>query len=235
MAQAKTAGIIGGISPESTVEYYRLIVQGYRARTGDGSYPRVLINSIDMTAMLGMVRGGRTGDLTAYLASAVKELASAGADFAAFASNTPHIVFDEVSSVSTIPLVSIVEAACAEVSAGGIGRVALMGTGFTMGGDFYQRVFSGAGITIALPLEHERKYIDNSIFSELVAGSFREETRMALEKIAQRMVRDDAVRGIILGCTELPLILKDENAVGVPFFDTTRIHVRRIIECMAAA
>ena len=130
------AGIIGGIAPESTIDYYRRLIAAYRARANDGSYPAIVVNSINLTKMLGLAANNRPA-LVSYLVDEVERLARAGAAFGAFASNTPHIVFDEVQRGATIPLLSIVHAARDGAVARGLRRVALLGTRFTMGGTFY--------------------------------------------------------------------------------------------------
>jgi aspartate racemase len=132
----KVAGIIGGIAPESTIEYYRLIVAAYRERLGDGSYPALLINSIDMRKMLGLIAAQALSALTEYLLREIDKLARAGAEFGLLASNTPHVVFAELQQRAPLPLLSLVEAACVATQALGLKRVGLIGTRFTMQGNF---------------------------------------------------------------------------------------------------
>jgi aspartate racemase len=226
-------GVIGGIGPESTIEYYRLLVSSHLKRVGDGSYPQVLINSIDMKKMLDLIAAGRLDEVAGYLAAEVDRLSAAGADFALMASNTPHIVFDRVRRASSLPLVSIVEAACEETLDRGLGRVGLFGTRFTMEGGFYPEVFSARGIEVVVPGEADREYIHGKYMEELVKGVFREETRRGLLEIAGGMAKRERIEGLILGGTELPLILKEGDDGEVPFLDTTRIHVERALERLA--
>ena len=222
-------GIIGGIGPESTIEYYRLIVASHLERAGDGSYPRILINSIDMKKMLDLIGEHRLDEVTDYLAAEVERLSAAGADFALLASNTPHIVFDRIREAASLPLISIVEAACEEALSRGLERVGLFGTRFTMQGGFYQEVFSARGLEVVVPGEADQAYIHEKYMAELVRGIFREETRNGLLEIARGMVERERIEGLILGGTELPLILKEDDAVEVPFLDTTRIHVESVM------
>lgn len=222
-------GIIGGIGPESTIEYYRLIVASHLERAGDGSYPRILINSIDMKKMLDLIGDHRLDEVTDYLAAEVERLSAAGADFALLASNTPHIVFDRIREAASLPLISIVEAACEEALSRGLERVGLFGTRFTMQGGFYQEVFSARGLEVVVPGEADQAYIHEKYMDELVRGIFREETRNGLLEIARGMVERERIEGLILGGTELPLILKEDDAVEVPFLDTTRIHVESVM------
>ncbi|HEX8773357.1 MAG TPA: amino acid racemase [Pyrinomonadaceae bacterium] len=225
----KTAGIIGGIAPESTIEYYRFIVASYREQRSDGSYPSIIINSIDMTKMLGLIEAGELAGVTEYLAGEIQRLERAGADFGLMASNTPHIVFDQVRRRSGIPLLSIVEATCEEAKALGLKRLGLFGTRFTMRGGFYAEVFSRAGMTIVLPDEDEQAYIHDRYMSELVKGRFLPETRERLLAIAAGLKTRAEIDGLILGGTELPLILRDAVNPGMPLLDTTRIHVQCVV------
>ena len=225
----KTVGIIGGIAPESTIEYYRLIIKSYREQKQDGSYPSILINSIDLKKMLDLVAADALAEVAAYLNSEVKKLARAGADFGLLASNTPHIVFDEIRCQSPIPLISIVEATCEAARTLKLKRIGLFGTRFTMQGRFYPDVFSKEGITVVLPNEDEQAYIHDKYLGELVNGIFLPETRERLLRIVDRLREREGIDGLILGGTELPLILRDVTECGIPFLDTTRIHVRRVV------
>jgi aspartate racemase len=167
--------------------------------------------------------------VTAYLLEAIEKLARAGADFAVLASNTPHLVFDELRERSALPLISIVEAACAEAETLGLERVGLFGTRFTMQGHFYPDVFSRAGIALVVPDEAEQNYIHTRYMDELVNGIFLPETKERLLEIVDQLKERSRVQGIILGGTELPLILRDAEHNGILFLDTTRIHVKRIV------
>ena len=225
----KTVGIIGGIGPESTVEYYRLIIAGYRQRLPDGSYPKIIVNSIDLNRYIGWANADQWNLFTDNLAPEIEKLARAGVDFAVMASNTPHIVFDELRRRSPIPLVSIVETACEKVQQLNLKTVGLFGTRFTMRGNFYQSVFSRAGIRLALPDEESQNYIHEKYMGELLKNVFLPETHSGLLKIVDRLIDAEQIEALILGGTELPLILRESGYKGVPFLDTTRIHVDRIV------
>ena len=225
----KTAGIIGGIGPESTVQYYREIIAAYRERLPDGSAPSIIINSIDLHKMLGLVSDGRLEEVAGYLAGEVQRLAQAGADFGVLAANTPHIVFDEISRRSSIPLISIVQVTADAATRMGLRRLGLFGTSFTMRSRFYPDVLSREGITVVLPGPEAQAYIHDKYMSELVKGIFLPQTRERLLAIARELVETDAIEGLVLGGTELPLILPDANVNGVPILDTTRIHVEAIV------
>lgn len=230
----KTLGIVGGIGPESTIAYYRHIVAAYRARTADGSFPPVIINSIDMTRMLGMIGANQMTEVTKYLAGEVNRLARAGAEVGLLAANTPHIVFDEVRQRAHIPMISIVEAAADFARGKGLTRLALFGTRFTMQGRFYPDAFARRGIELRLPSGPDQDYIQDKYMHELVHGRYPDETRRGLLAILDRLIDEQQVQGLILGGTELPLILNGEDHRGVPFLDTTRIHAERAVKSMLA-
>lgn len=225
----KTVGIIGGIGPESTVEYYRLIISSYRERKQDGSYPPIIINSIDLKKMLDLVAANKLPEVTEYLLEEVRKLHRAGADFAALAVNTPHAVFDDLRHQSPLPLVSIVEATCQAAEAQGLKRVGLFGTRFTMQGRFYADVLGRAAINLVAPAPAEQDYIHDKYMNELVNGVFLPETRESLLAIAERLKAQEGIEGLILGGTELPLILREVKGAGIPFLDTTRLHVEQIV------
>lgn len=228
----KTVGLIGGIGPESTVEYYRFIIEAYRPLTDDGSYPSIIINSVNLTKLIALVTTNQLEKLTDELVSEVEKLAKAGAGFAAFASNTPHIVFDAVQSRSRIPLLSIVEATCKKVQQLGFTRVGLFGTRFTMQGRFYPEVFSLRGIDLIMPNEEDQAYIHEKYMSELLNNIFLPETRDRMIEIANNLKEQHAIEGLILGGTELPLLLRDAELARMTLLDTTRIHVDAIVSEM---
>ena len=224
----KTLGIIGGLGPESTVDYYRLIIAAYRQQKQDGSYPAIIINSIDLQKVRDLVTANALAELTECLVAEVQRLARAGADFGLFAANTPHIVFDDVRRQSPIPLLSIVEATCEAAKALGLKKLGLLGTRFTMQGRFFPDVFSEAAITLAVPTEDEQAYVHDKYMGELVNGIFRAETRERLLQIIDRLKQREGIEGVILGGTELPLLLRDASH-DIPFLDTTEIHVRAAV------
>ena len=226
----KTVGIIGGIGPESTVEYYRFIIEGYRERQPDGSYPSIIINSIDLSKLVRWMNAGELEAVANYLVAEIEKLARAGVDFVALASNTPHIVFDQVQARVPLPMISIVEATRDKAREINLKRPALFGTRFTMQANFYPKVFAAAGIDIIRPNETERAFIHEKYMGELLNNIFLPETRQRLIAIVNEMKGREGIDGLILGGTELPLILRDATIEGVPFLDTTRIHVARIVE-----
>lgn len=225
----KTLGIVGGIGPESTIEYYRSIIAAYRQQKPDGSYPSILINSIDVTKMLGLIGADQLAEVTEYLADAVRTLAKAGADFGLLAANTPHIVFDDIQRDSPIPLISIVEAACDTAQTLGLKKVGIFGTRFTVQKEFYPDVFSKVGIALVAPELDDQEYIHDKYMNELLNGIILSETRDRLLMIVDRMIDQQGIDGLILGGTELSLILKEEKYNEIPILDTTKIHVKYAI------
>src|SRR6184192_2017323 len=220
----KTLGIIGGLGPESTVDYYQRIIALYLERTGDGSYPEFIINSVDLKKGLDFMAANNLAGMADYLVEEVGKLARAGATFGLISANTPHVVFEEVAAKSAIPLISIVDATCAASKARKLKRLALFGTRYTMQGTFYPKVFSREGIELLLPDAKDQAYVHDKYFKELVSGKFLPETRAGLLAIVDRMKANSDIDGLILAGTELPLILRDSEHNGIPFLDTTEIH-----------
>jgi aspartate racemase len=231
----KTLGIIGGLGPESTIDYYGRIIALYRERTGDGSYPQFIINSVDMKKGLDFMDANNLAGMTDYLLEEIGKLARAGATFGLISANTPHIVFDEVASKSPIPLISIVEATCAAAKARELKRLALLGTRYTMQSAFYSKVFSREAIELLVPDGKDQDYIHDKYFKELVSGKFLPETRAGLLAIVDRMKAKDNIDGVILAGTELPLILRDAEYDGILFLDTTKIHCEAAVAEMLSS
>lgn len=224
----KRLGIIGGLGPEATLYYYRTLIDLSRSSLSPGcKHPdlEIVIYQVNQNRCADDMESGRWEAVTETLVEAAGRLQSAGADFAVIASNTPHMVFDEVQRCTSIPLLSIVEETCKVVTDRKLKMVGLLATRITMQGGFYQEVFGRQGIHLVVPKEAEQARIHQKITNELVAGIFREETRRELMEVAHHMVRDDSIEGVILGCTELPLILTQEEP-GLPFFNTSLIHAR---------
>ena len=225
-----TVGIVGGIAPESTIQYYRLLIESYRNQMQDGRYPSIVINSIDMTRMLDLIAADRLDEVTAYLLAEIDRLDRAGADVCLLASNTPHLVFDELRRQASVPLISIVEAACDAACSLGLTRAGLFGTRFTMTGHFYADVFSRAGMTVCVPNAEEQTYIHDIYMGELVRGVFHPETRDRVMTIARTMQQRDGIDGLILGGTELPFLLGGVEDAPMPLLDTTKIHVEEAVK-----
>ena len=223
-----TLGLIGGLGPESTIDYYRRILEAWNEKNR-GSSPHVFIDSLDVDYGLKLVEHDRPA-LVDYLLESVRQLAAAGCDFAAMAANTPHVVFDDLVSRSPIPLVSIVEACAEEAKKRRMKRVGLLGTRFTMEGSFYPAVFDRYGIEVIPPDEREIGWIHERYIGQMLRGDFREETRDGVIGIIQRLRDDERIDGVILGGTELTILLSAQVIASIPALDTTQLHVNAIVK-----
>lgn len=226
----KVIGIIGGIAPPSTIDYYQKIIFGFQEKGKTRQYPSILINSIDMTRMLDLVAKKEYDTLVDYLSAEVQKLKNGGADFAVLASNTPHIVFDQLRIKSTIPLISIVEAALKCSMKHGFKKLGLFGTKSTMQSGFYQSGFSKEGIEIITPPLESQNIIHDKYMNEFVKGIFLEDTKKVFLDIVNQMRDQNQIEGLILGGTELPFILKDEDFLNFKLLNTTEIHVDSILK-----
>lgn len=221
-------GIVGGLGPESTLDYYRMLVEGHRQRHG-GEEPELLIHSVSLTRMLALQNAGRRAELVALLLGSLQALHRAGAGLALIASNTPHEYFDELERAAPLPLLSIVEATCRRARELGLRRLGLLGTAFTMRADFYARVFAREGLAVVVPSAPEQKLVHEKIFAELEFGHVVPETRQAFLRITERLKAEQGIDGLVLGCTELPLLFPGDE-LGIPFLNTSRIHVEAALE-----
>ena len=226
----KTIGLIGGMSWESSVEYYRLINQGIRERLGGLRSAKVLLDSFDFEEIASRQRAGRWDEATDMLVASARRLEQSGAEFILICTNTMHKVAGPVQDAVRIPLVHIADPTGAAVVAAGIKRIGLLGTAFTMEDGFYrQRLEERFGLEVLVPEEAaDRQMVHQVIFGELCQGVVREESRAAYRAVMSGLVARGA-EGIILGCTEIGLLVGAEDA-SVPLFDTTRIHAAAAVE-----
>jgi len=220
-------GIVGGIGPESTIDYYRLLLARFRAR-GMTEAPDLVLHSIDLARLLALAAEQDRAALTEYLLRAVEVLARAGATVGLFAANTPHLVFDEVQLRASIPLLSIVTATCDAAQDLGWKRAGLLGTRFTMVGGFYQEVMAQRGIQVFVPLGGDQDYVHDKYLQELVKGQFLPETRAGFLARIDTLRARESIDGVILGGTELPLLLREAQH-PLPFLDTTQVHVDAVV------
>lgn len=226
----KKIGIIGGLGPEPTIDYYKIITGHFQERRE--SYPRIIIYSMDVDELRVLFESDRLADVVDVLGEGIHALHRAGADFGLMAANTPHIVFDELMKISPIPFLSIVTETRKAIEEKGLGKVGLLGTIFTMKSDLFQRELVPAGIEVNVPNDDEQEYIQRKIYEELTVGRFEDDTRADLLDIVGNLIERHSIEGLILGCTELPLIL-DREELGIPFFNTTRIHAEgAIAQCL---
>lgn len=226
----KRIGIIGGLGPEATVDYYKEIINAFKIGNGDLNYPEIIIYSVNMAHFIGLMREKKYEQATAYISEKIEGLKQVGADFAVLSANTPHQLFDQLKKRSGIPLISIVEATCDEAKCKGLKKAGLFGTDLTMKASFFQDVFRKQNIEVVAPDEEDRKLINYKLFSEIELGIFKKETREILIGIIEKMVREQHIDSLILGCTEFPLILDKETYAGIPVLNTTKIHVESIVK-----
>ena len=227
----KKLGLVGGMGPESTIPYYHDIVYGVQKRVGKQFFPNLTIESVNVFEVLELCKKERYDELTDYLMEAIHNLAQSGAEFGALSANTPHIVFDRLKEKSPIPLISIVEATCQEAVSRKLEKIGLLGTIFTMTGDFFKTPFLEKGIEIVIPKSTELELINEKISSELELGIVKEDTLKEFQKIIKRMKEEDGIEAVVLGCTELPLLLNDEVS-PVLCLDTMQIHVDAIVSAI---
>jgi aspartate racemase len=220
-------GLIGGLGPESTIDYYRRILAVWQHEDPDSS-PPLLIDSLDVNTGLRLVASDLPA-LIEYLMDSIRRLTAAGVDFIAMTANTAHIVFDELAARSAVPMLSIVEVCAEEAIRQGLERPLLLGTRFTMGATFYPTVFARHGITIVAPNERDRAWLHERYVTELLKGDFRDSTREDVSALIQRLADEQQVDGVILGGTELPLLLRSSSVAGLPMLDTTALHVSAIV------
>jgi len=221
-------GIVGGLGPESTIDYYRRILEAW-ARCDPSTAPSIVIDSLDVRRALHLVENDRPALIT-YLLASLGRLAGAGVDFAVMTANTPHIVFDELAAQSPVPLLSIVEVCAQEARQRGLRRLALLGTRFTMEGPFYPAVCARDGIAVVAPKDADRTWVHERYVGELLRSEFREDTRQQFIALVGRLRDEERIDGVILGGTELPLLLSAAVIADVPALDTTALHVAAIVE-----
>lgn len=224
----KKVGIVGGIGPASTLDYYTGIINGCRVKTNDDNYPEIVIDSINMNEMLSYVSHKNWDALVNMLLNAIRNLANAGAEFAAIASNTPHIVFDRVQKQSALPLISIVEETCKYAQLKKCKRVVVIGTLFTMSSGLYAEAFKSYDISAIVPSEDEQALIHSIIFPNLENGIVIPEDKQKMITITEHLLIEQKADGLILGCTELPLMIKDKD-LNTLILNTTQIHIESIV------
>jgi aspartate racemase len=219
----KIIGLIGGMSWESSREYYRLINEGVRDALGGFHSAECVLYSLDFAEIETMQQEGQWENATARLIEAANRVAAAGADFFLICTNTMHKLAEEVEAAVDIPLLHIADAAGEHVVRSGLSQVGLLGTRFTMEEDFYtNRLRLRYGLEVLVPPEADREQVDRIIFEELVLGTVNTRSRTVYREIMARLVADGA-QGIVLGCTEIGLLVNQDD-VSVPVFDTTQIH-----------
>jgi aspartate racemase len=227
-------GLIGGIGPESSIVYYRLIIKRFQEKLNTKEYPEIVINSINNTEMLSYVFNNKLDKLVDFLSNKIETLALAGADFAAIASNTPHIVFDKLTKRTKLPLISIVTETCKEISKKKLHCIGLLGTKSTMSNGFYEIAANNFGIQIITPNAEDQNYIHEKYMTELLFNNIKQTTKKQLIQIVKKIKENNYIEGLILGGTELPLILSQDDFNDIVLYDTLKIHTESIVERMIA-
>lgn len=224
-------GLIGGTGPVSTMPYYLGVVYGVQEKVDPRFFPNLTIESVNVFHILDMCRDGKFDELTDYLLEAVNNLVRAGAEIVALTANTSHIVYDALQEKSPVPIVSIIESTCREAQRRGYTKVGLLGTMFTMTGHFYRKPFAEAGIDLVTPDTADMEYVDRKISEELEYNIVKEETLRRFQEIITNMRERDGIEAVILGCTELPILLNDTNT-PVPCLDTVHIHIKDLVSAV---
>jgi aspartate racemase len=224
----RVIGLLGGMSWESTAEYYRIVNQEVRRRQGGQHSARIVMYSVDFDEVAQLQHAGDWDGCTALLADGARRLKAGGADFAVLCTNTMHKVLPQAVSEADLPFVHIADATAAAIRAAGQRRVALLGTRFTMEHDFYHARLAQAGIETLIPGDADREAVHRVIYDELVRGVISGESRREYVRIIHALA-DRGAEGVILGCTEIPLLVGRDDS-PVPLFDTTRIHAEAAVD-----
>ena len=225
----KTIGLLGGMTCESSSEYYRIINEATREKLGGIHSARSVMVSVDMSEIEPLMVAGKWDEILTILVEAAQNVEKAGAHFLVICTNTMHKLADEIQQHIQIPILNIIDATAEQIKARGIHTVGLLGTRFTMEEDFYkERLSQRHGLKVLIPSQEEIQVINRIIFDELSIGEIKESSRKVYWQIINRLA-DQGARGIILGCTEIPLLVHEEEG-DIPLFDTTRIHSLAAVE-----
>jgi aspartate racemase len=230
----KIIGLVGGMTPESTKVYYEGLIQGARQPDGDPlRNPEIIIYSLDLTELVQIQRTGDRRRVAGYLSAILERLRLAGAEVGALTANTPHAYLDEILLETSLPLVGIVTATRNVAVKCALQRALLLGTRTTMEAEMYPREFTDAGIRIVLPDEGDREFLEDTIYNELAIGRVTPQVRQRYHDICMRHIENDAIDSVILGCTELPLVISEED-LPIQVLDTTQIHIAAILAAATA-
>jgi len=230
MATERTLGIVGGVGPEATADYYRRLIARWRERGPAGTYPSILLDSLNSKSALDALLEGDLEPTVRLFDASVARLAGGGAQLGLIASVTMHLAYDRIAAAAPIPMLSVLDALVTAARTGGIRRPGVLATRPTTEGTFFARPFAAAGIELVRPEEADRAYVHEIYFGELVKGRFTDETRARLVAVIERMKTRDEIDAIILGGTELPLVLGEPTYAGVPVLDATGVHVEAAID-----
>lgn len=224
----KTIGLIGGITWHSTLDFYRLLNETVNRRMGGAHSAKVIMDSLDFASIKEMTIGNDWDGLADTMINSAQRLETAGASCLLMGANTMHHIADRVQAAITIPLIHIAVATGTEIQRSGITKVALLGTQYTMKLDFYKDKLAGMGISTLIPAEEDIHFINNTIYEEFANGLFTPETRERYLQIIAGLAMEGA-GGVIMGCTEIPILLKNSNC-SIPLFDTAKCHVEAAVD-----
>lgn len=224
----KRIGLIGGLSPESTVHYYQILCREYNRELGELNFPEITLESLNLQQLVTLFAKNDWDGVAAILLTALQRLQQAGADFAAILANTPHNAYDRIREVSPLEILTIMDATTAALKHDGRQTVALLGTKATMEFGFFQKQFAAGGIETRVPEGPQRQELDRIIWEELSHGRVEPATRDAARAMLADLERQ-GVEAVILGCTELSLLIQTTDT-PLPLYDTTRIHAEAILE-----
>lgn len=223
----KRIGLIGGLSPESTVHYYEILCREYNRKFGELNFPEMTIESLNLQILVQLFAKNDWDGVASILLNAIHRLKSAGAEFAAILANTPHNAYDKIRDQSPLEIVTIMDATSAVLLRDGRRTVGLLGTQATMEFGFFQKYFSSNNIETITPNASQRQELDRIIWGELSHGVIRPESRVRAREMIDDLIKRN-VDAVILGCTELCLLIKPEDSPR-PLYDTTRIHAEAIL------
>jgi len=224
----KKIGILGGLSPESTSAYYEYITREYTKRYGNYGYPEIIIYSVNFQEFVDWQSQDQWDLAADKMIEAFRRLEKAGADFGLIASNTMHVVFDKVQGEISVPLINIIEATAEVINEEGAKKVGLLGTLFTMNKDFYKAGLEARGIITLVPDRKDQEFVNSVIYEELTRGLIKPGSRQGYIKVVKKL-KEKGAEGVVLGCTEIPLLIKEEDC-GVRLYDTTIIHAEKALK-----
>ena len=224
----KRIGLIGGLSPESTVHYYQILCREYNREQGGLNFPEITLESLNLQQLVTLFANNDWDGVAAILLTALQRLKLAGAEFAAILANTPHNAYDRIRDASPLEILTIMDATTAALERDGRRTVALLGTKATMEFGFFQKHFAASGIETRVPIEPQRAELDRIIWEELSHGRVEPTARDAARNMLNELERE-GVEAVILGCTELSLLIQTADT-PLPLYDTTRLHADAILE-----
>ncbi len=225
----KTIGLLGGMSWESSLEYYRIINETVKKRLGNLHSAQCLMYSVDFAEIEALQHAGEWDELTRQMIAAVQRLENGGADLIVICTNTMHRMADDIKAATTVPLLHIADAAANAIKAAGLKKVGLLGTRFTMEGAFYREILENEhGLQVVIPRDEDREKVHHIIYDELVQGQILESSRGVYQEVIERL-QGQGAQGVILGCTEIPLLIRQSD-VDIPVFDTTTIHAQAAVD-----